>query len=143
MADLPLQLGAMDAILLGLRYRVKDVLRLVPADGTALDGVALERLSRLHEDGEPWLGADPSLAEVGYWMIDARRPIELRRRGCMWLQLFPSVDTTNRLAALALDDATPQPVREQAIWSLGYRQVRAQHASTRWPTEAVQLADEA
>jgi hypothetical protein len=143
MQDLPVQLGAMDAIPPALRYRVKDVLRLAAEGGAAPDGVALERIAKLHEDGEPWLGADPSLAEVGYWMIDGKRAIELRKRGCMWLTLFPSVETSNRLAKLALDDATPQPVREQAIWSLGYRQVRAQHPSTRWPTEAVQLADEA
>jgi hypothetical protein len=143
MGDLPVELGGMDAIPPALRYRVKDVLRLIPRDGGTLDGVALERLARVSEDGEPWLGADPSLAEVGYWMIDGKRPVELRRRGCIWLTLFPSVETTQRLAALALADATPQPVREQAIWSLGYRQIRAQHPSVRWPTEAVQLADEA
>ena len=143
MGDLPVELGPMDAIPPAFRYRVKDVLRLVPADGTALDGVALERLARLSTDGEPWLGADPALAGVGYWMIDARRPVELRRRGCIWLTMFPSVETTQRLAALALADTTPQPVREQAIWSLGYRQLRAAHPATRWPNEAVQLADEA
>src|SRR5438874_10167955 len=121
MGDLPVELGGMDAIPPGLRYRIKDVLRLVPRDGSSLDGVALERITRLHQDGEPWLGADPSLAEVGYWMLDAKRPLELRRRGCMWLTLFPSVDTTKRLAAVALEPTTPQPVREQAIWSLGYR----------------------
>jgi hypothetical protein len=53
------------------------------------------------------------------------------------------VDTATRLAALALDVATPQPVREQAIWSLGYRQVRAMHPATLWSAEAVQVADEA
>src|SRR5439155_15891298 len=68
---------------------------------------------------------------------------ELRRRGCMWLTMFPSLDTAQRLAALVLDDATPPPVRDQAIWSLGYRQIRAQHPATRWPGDAVQLADEA
>src|SRR5512135_42820 len=127
MGDLPVQLGAMEAIPPALRYRVKDVLGLVPAAGGTLDGVAAERLARLVEDGEPWLGADPSLAEVGYWMIDTARAVELRRRGCMWLTMFPSVETAQRLGKLALDDATPQPVREQAIWSLGYRQLRAQH----------------
>ncbi|MGE5181420.1 MAG: hypothetical protein ACM31C_05140 [Acidobacteriota bacterium] len=143
MGDLPVQLGAMDAVPPALRYRVKDVLGLVPRAPGALDGVAAERLARLLEDGEPWLGADPSLAEVGYWMIDAQRAVELRRRGCIWLTMFPSIETAQRLAKLALDDATPVPVREQAIWSLGYRQLRAQHPRTRWPAEAVQLADEA
>jgi hypothetical protein len=140
---LPVTLGALAEIPPGIRYRVKDVLGMLPAAGGDLDGVALERLARLLEDGEPWLGADPSLAEVGYWMIDARHAIELRRRGCVWLTMFPSLDTAERLARLALDPATPAPVREQAIWSLGYRQLRGMHPSTRWTTEAIQIADEA
>jgi hypothetical protein len=133
----------MDAIPPALRYRVGDVLRLLPQGGAAPGGLAVERLARLLEDGESWLGADPSLAEIGYWLIDARRAPELRRWGCAWLALFPSAETARRLAALALDASTPTPVREQAIASLGGRQLRAQHPSVRWPAEAVQLADEA
>jgi hypothetical protein len=56
--------------------------------------------------------------------------------------MFPSLETATRLAALVNDAATPQPVREQAIWSLGYRQVRALHPATRWPSDASQLADD-
>jgi hypothetical protein len=141
--DLPVKLGTMDAVPPGLRYRVKDVLGLLPIQGGSLDGVARERLVRLIADGEPWLGADPSLADIGYWLIDARHPVELRRQGCTWLTMFPSVETVRRLAAIAQDSATPPPVREQAIWTLGYRQARALHPSTRWSAEAVQLADEA
>jgi hypothetical protein len=76
-------------------------------------------------------------------MIDARQPVDLRRQGCVWLTMFPSVKTVEKLAAIAHDAAAPVPVREQAIWTLGYRQARALHPSTRWPSEAVQLADEA
>jgi hypothetical protein len=137
------QLGALEAVPPGLRYRLRDMVQLVPDDSAPLEGVVLERLARLLEDGEPWLGADPSLAEVGYWMIDPRRGVEVRRRGCMWLTMFPSVETARRLAGLAVDDATPAPVREQAISALGDRQVRAQHPATRWPAEAIQLADDA
>ena len=143
MADLPVKLGPMDAIPPGIRYRIRDVLAMLPQSGGPLDGVPLERLSRLLDEGEPWLAADPALAELGYWMIDAKHATELRRRGCIWLTNFPSVTTVERLAKLALDAATPQPVREQAIWSLGYRQVRAMHPSLQWPANAVQLADEA
>ena len=146
MGELPLQLGQLgplDAVPPGLRYRVRDLLRLLPTDGAPLDGVASERLARLLDDGEPWLGADPSLVEVGYWMIEPRHAPELRRRGCAWLAMFPSVETARRLAALAQDDATSAPVREQAIAALGDRQLRAQHPQTRWPADAVQLADEA
>ena len=133
----------MDTIPPGLGYRVRDVLALLPTDGAALDGVALERLVRLIAVGEPWLGVDPSLAEIGYWMIEPRHALELRRQGCIWLTMFPSVDTVERLAGIALDASAPPPVREQAIWTLGYRQIRALHPATRWPAEAVQLADEA
>ena len=76
-------------------------------------------------------------------MLDAGHSPELRRRGCIWLTMFPSVETVKRLTAIALDAATPPVVREQAICTLGYRQLRALHPATRWPTEAVQLADEA
>src|SRR5438094_115902 len=69
----------MEAVPPGLRYRVRDVLGLV-ADGT-LEGVARERMTRLLEDGEPWLGADPGLAEVGYWMLEARNAGLPRRHG--------------------------------------------------------------
>src|SRR4051794_37242764 len=116
--DLPVRLGTMPEVPPALRYRIADVLGLVKA-GT-IDAVGIERLNRLLDDGEPWLGADPSLAEVGYWMIDAKHAVELRMRGCIWLTMFPSVETASRLAALVHDPATPQPVREQAIWTLGY-----------------------
>lgn len=140
-APLPVELGRMDAVPPGLRYRVRDVLRLV-GDGRA-EGVARERLTRLVDEGEPWLGADPSLAQVGTWMLDGRHDVELRKRGCAWLAMFPSVEAATRLAAVALDAATPAPVREQAIWALGHRQVRTLHPSTQWPAAAVQVADEA
>ena len=142
LGDLPVKLGGMDAIPPAFRYRIKDVLGSLPAGGGALEGVQLERLARLVEEGEPWLGADPSLAEVGYWMLEPRHAVELRRRGCVWLTMFPSIETVKQLAVLANDEATPQPVREQAVWTLGYRQLRALHRTTQWPAEAVQLADE-
>src|SRR5262249_20226290 len=109
--------GPMEAIPPRLRPRIREVLSLVPADGAALDGVPLERLARLLDDGEPWLGADASLADIGYWMMESRQSAEMRRRGCIWSTMFPSADTARRLARVALDPQTPPPVREQAIWS--------------------------
>jgi hypothetical protein len=134
---------ATDAVPPAIRYQLEDALALVPTDGAPLEGVAAERLDRLLADGEPWLGADPALAEIGRWMLEDRHSVELRRRGCIWLTMFPSVETATRVAAVALDPKTPTPVRDQAIWTLGYRQLRAMHPSTRWPAAAVQLADEA
>jgi len=109
----------------------------------ALDGAARDRFDRLSAEAEPWLGVEPGLAELGYWMIEPHHADELRRRGCAWLARFPSAETARRLAAVALDAATPEPVREQAIRALGDRELRALHPATLWPADAVQLADEA
>lgn len=141
--SVPPTLGELGAIPPALRYQTQSALALLPTDGSVLDGVPLERLARAMDDGEAWVGAAPELADIGYWMLDASHSVELRRRGCIWLTRFPSVETAKRLGALVLDPATPEPVREQATWTLGYRQVRAMHPSTLWPADAVQIADEA
>ncbi|HVK85460.1 MAG TPA: hypothetical protein VM513_15180 [Kofleriaceae bacterium] len=133
MADLPPALGELDAIPPALRYRLREVLA----------GAPRERLARLLDDGEPWFGADATLADVGYWMIEARHDVELRRAGCIWLRMFPTEETAQRLAKLVADASTPEPVREQATRTLGDRQLRALHPSTRWSPAAVQIADDA
>lgn len=138
-----MKLGTLDAVPPALRYRLRDALGRLPLDGTPLDGLASERFERIAADGEAWLGADPSLADIGYWMIEAKHSVEMRRQGCIWLTRFPSVETVKRLSRVLADPATPEPVREQATWTLGYRQLRGMHPSTQWPTEAVQIADEA
>src|SRR4051812_34814909 len=58
---------------------------------------------------EPWLAAEPSLAELGIWLVAARQPVELRRLGCRWLAPFPTAHTVARLVQLALHDAPPPP----------------------------------
>jgi len=126
-----------------VRYRLADVLGRLPAEGAGFEDALRERFEKLAASGEPWLGAEPSLAELGYWMIEPRNAAPLRRQGCRWLAQFPSVETVTRLGKLALDPATPPPVREQAIGSLGARQIRARYPATQWSAEAVQLADEA
>ena len=139
----PAAARTLDSLPPGVRYRLAEVLGELPTAGAPFEGLARDRLDKLMADGEAWLGAAPGLAELGYWMIDARNAVELRRQGCHWLVQFPSVETATRVARLALDPATPQPVREQAIWTLGYRQLRGLPAATQWPAEAVQRADEA
>jgi hypothetical protein len=134
---------SLEALPPAVRYRLADVLGQVPASGAVFEGAARARFEKLLVEGEPWLGAEPRLAELGYWMIEPAHAVELRRQGCVWLAMFPSVETVKRLAKLALDAGTPAPVREQAIWSLGHRQLRGMHAATLWSAEAVQLADEA
>src|SRR5262249_12411583 len=69
-ADLPVKLGPMAAVPPAFRYRVKDMLGIIPGNGGALEAVPLERLGRLFDEGEPWLGADPALAEIGHWMLE-------------------------------------------------------------------------
>ncbi len=129
-AENPPALGPLGSVPPALRYRLAEA-------------VKTGDFARVMEEGEPWFPAEPGLAELGYWMLQSRQPVEVRRRGCIWLTMFPTVETVKRLAALATDGSTPAPVREQAIWSLGYRQQRALHPKTHWPAEAVQLADEA
>ncbi|HSR97516.1 MAG TPA: hypothetical protein VLM79_10720 [Kofleriaceae bacterium] len=132
-----------EAVPPSLRYRLADVLGLIPASGAALEGVARARFEKLVADGEAWFGAEPRLAELGYWMIEDGHALELRRAGCRWLAQFPTGETMKRLARLALEPGTPPPVREDAIRTLGARQVRGLHPVTQWSAEAVQLADEA
>lgn len=139
--DLPLAGYGMDALPPGVRYRIRDVLARLPGRDRA-GGVEHLELKRLLDDSEPWLAADPSLAEVGYWLIGANRSVELRCLGCRWLTSFPSLLTIERLAELALDPAILQPVREQAIWALGHRQLRAKHRSVLWSAAAVARADD-
>lgn len=126
-----------------LRHRLAELLGAMPASGAVFEGSVRERFERVMADGAPWLGAEPGLAELGYWMIEPRHADELRRQGCRWLARFPSVDTVRRVAAVALDAAAPPAVREQAIETLGARELRGGHPEALWPAEAVQLADEA
>ncbi|CAN5890850.1 hypothetical protein BH11MYX2_BH11MYX2_09210 [soil metagenome] len=134
----PVKLGSMDAVPPALRYQLRDALGLM-GDGE-LGGVARTRWERVVNDGGPWIGADPSLAEIGYWMIDAKHGAELRTKGCEWLSFFPSVETVKRLAKVLTD--APATVRDAAIATLGDRQVRQRHASTKWTVETVHAADE-
>jgi hypothetical protein len=142
-ARTPAWARALDRLPPAVRHRLAEVLGTMPASGAVFEGAVRERFDRLLADGEPWLGAEPELAELGYWMIEPGRTEPLRCRGCRWLAHVPSLDTARRLSALVLDAATPPAVREQAIRTLGARELRAMHPATLWPAEAVQLADEA
>lgn len=140
--DLSVDGFEMDGIPPGIRYRIRDVLARLTSEDLG-GSVAPFELRQLLDECEPWIAADPGLAEVGYWLIDAARSVELRRFGCRWLTSFPSLATMNKLAIVALDPATPGPVRDQAIWALGHRQVCARHPSTLWSAAAVARADDA
>lgn len=132
--DLPMTIGAMSAIPPSLRYRVLDLMGRIAARQDVAGGLA-----DLIDAGTPWLGADPSLVELGLWMTDGTREVALRQRGCALLALFPTDRAIERLAALAGEPA----VRDAAIRGLTDRQLRTKHPSTQWSREAVQLADDA
>ncbi|HET9623076.1 MAG TPA: hypothetical protein VFP84_17005 [Kofleriaceae bacterium] len=139
----PAWAGTLEGLPPAVRYRLAGVLAALPAVGAPFEGVIRDRFARLLDDGEPWLGGEPALAELGAWLVDPRQAAETRRHGCTFLALFPSVTTVKQLAAIALDAATPPAVREQAIAALGDRQVRDRHPRTLWPSDAVAIADEA
>ena len=101
----------------------------LPTNGAALDAARLERLgARSQADGEPWLGADPALAEVG--VLDDR--VASRASSCAGGAACGSrcsrrVETVT--AARRDRRSTPQTppaVREQAIRALGDRELARQ-----------------
>ena len=122
----------------GLRFELGRAL-----DSVDPDGSGVRELWRLFESTESWLGLAPTLAEVGYQLLDASYHHRLRRFACAWLTRFPTEQTMQRLAQVALDPETLPNVREQAAWTLGYRQSRGQPASVRWSDAAVETADRA
>lgn len=131
-------IGAMPAIPPALRYRVLDVVARFAQNDAARD-----RVAGVLDGGAEWLGADPSLIELGMWLVDARHEAAVRAVGCRWLAMFPSIEMAERLAAIT-GESTPAPpaVREAAIRGLADRQLRRLHPSTQWPADAVQLADD-
>ena len=134
--DLP-SIGTMSAIPPALRYRVLDlVARFAHGDADRA------RLAQLVEVGAGWLGAEPSLRELGAWLVDARHDPGIRVLGCAWLAMYPTLESIDRLAGIVGLATTPAPVRDAAIRVLADRQVRALHPSTLWSAAAVQLADD-
>ena len=93
-----------------------------------------------------WSGAwarTPELAAVGLQLIDRSRPSHERIEGCIWLAMFPSVETVSALATIAFDTTEPIELRNQATWPLGYRQLQQNHDTCWWEPHAVESADEA
>jgi hypothetical protein len=91
--------------------------------------------------GRPWWSRAPELAELGYRLIAPSNHPEVRRRGCTWLGYFPSVEMAGALRDIALSDTEPRTLRDQAIWTLGYRQLQRRHDDLYWAPEVVALAD--
>jgi tetratricopeptide (TPR) repeat protein len=85
----------------------------------------------------------PELADVGFAMLAPDRSLEERIQACVWLTLFPSEEMVDALARLLLDDGTPTPLRDQAAWSLGFRQAHERHEALVWPGAALARANDA
>jgi hypothetical protein len=85
----------------------------------------------------------PELADVGFAMLASDRSNDERRQACVWLTLFPSEAMVDALARVLLDGAEPAELRDQAAWSLGFRQVQQRHDALLWPAEAVARANDA
>ncbi len=126
--------GVADAIPPALSYQLGEVFT---------GSCSPERIAKLISEGEPWFGAAPSLANLGYWLIAPEHDTALRVQGCAWLAMFPSPEAARQLAALVTSSTTPRPVREQAIWTLGCRQLGSRHPSTSWSAETIRIADAA
>lgn len=91
--------------------------------------------------GQPWWSAAPELEELGHrWLSSLCHP-EMRRRACKWLGLFPSRETVRALSAVALSGSEPRPLRDQAVATLGYRQLGDRHDALFWSPEVAALAD--
>ena len=101
------------------------------------------RLGDLFDRGAETLPSLPSLASLGFAMLARENQRETRRWGCIWLTLFPSVAMVRALAAI-LDDADEHvSLRDQAAWSLGFRQVQFRGDALEWSADALALADDA
>ncbi len=141
-AEPPVELGKLEDLPPAIRRLVRRVTSALPTSSHDIEGTPLRDLRHLLVVGRPWLGRVRGLAEVGAWMIAPRRAPEIRRAGCEWLSMFPGSDTARRLGKVALDRAAPPSVRDEAIRSLGDRQIRDLDPATTWSRDAVQIADD-
>lgn len=115
--------------------------RLAALAWTAPAGLA-DLVEAIYDDHENEL-PDADLACVGHDLIARGRSIADRACGCVWLTLFPSVEAATALAAIVRDADEPAELRDQAAWTLGFRQVQERSAQLVWPAEAVAIGDAA
>ena len=103
----------------------------------------LRDFERVVAKGSSWWSNAPELEALGHrWVSRANHP-EMRRRGCIWLRLFPSREMARALATIALSRDEPRPIRNQAVCSLGFRQIQDRNDALLWDAETTALADAA
>lgn len=128
-----------------VRFLVREARVMLPIEGPLGEPspLFLERLEQAYDAGEEWLSAGPELAAFAHRLLDPREHPTTRRQGCVWATLFPSEEMVEALAAIALSEDEPIELRDQAAWSLGFRQAQRRSASLRWTEAAVAAADRA
>ena len=131
-----------DRIPPAIAFLLREVLVFEPSFDHEPSALFLERLEQAYDAGEPWLSNEPALAAFGHRLLDPRVHERTRQQGCVWLTLFPSIEMVDALSKVALDEREPLALRDQAAWSLGFRQALDRHASCSWSDEAVARADE-
>jgi len=117
--------------------------RLVPRRYFGLEYEHAGTMRAITRDHEPELSRFPELARVGLAMLARDRSPEERRQACVWLTLFPSEEMASALSRVLLDDTEPEELRNQAAWSLGFRQAQERHEGILWPATAVARANDA
>jgi hypothetical protein len=101
------------------------------------------RIREAYTQGERELSASRSLEDLGYDLLDKENDEDVRVFGCVWLTLFPSREMVFTMRRIALDPAEPIALRDQATWTLGFRQLQARHDALYWSPEIVRIADDA
>lgn len=91
---------------------------------------------------EAELARHSELRHVGHHLLD-HPDEEAQRLGCIWLTHFPDVETMERVGRVALDETRSLTVRDQAAWTLCFRQRQTRDPSLYFSTEAEATADAA
>ena len=86
------------------------------------------------------LGAADELRGIGLILLQEGH-LRRRKQGCVWLTHFPGAETIEALARLVDNPSEPAELRNQAVWTLGFRQARRNHPRKLWKPCDVEAAD--
>lgn len=101
-----------------------------------------KRLYAVLGEFETELARYSELRHVGRHLLD--HPDEAAQQlGCIWLTQFPDVESIEAVARTALDETRSLAVRDQAVWTLCFRQRQTRDPSLYFSPEAEATADKA
>ncbi|HEY4117239.1 MAG TPA: hypothetical protein VGM56_05265, partial [Byssovorax sp.] len=83
------------------------------------------------------------LADLGLALLDPAADVDVRVLGCQLLTSFPTREVAEALARVLADPTEPVTLRDQAGWTLGYRQAQERDDALLWSAEARAIADRA